>query len=832
MISHLFKTDLRRTRILLGVWALLIAVQSLLAGWSVRPGDQVMQGLFQTISLLIPLVQVLLLVVIVPHLIQEEPLVGTTAFWFTRPISRRSLLGAKALFASVLIGIPLFVEVGVLAANGVIARDIGLAIPEIILAQLSVVVYVATLAVLTPNFGRFAVAGAIILFALVLFSVATSLLGLFAGPDALAAKLRDYALIKSRTIVSDLIVVFGGGSVIISQYLTRRTRRSVVLALVVGTLIVLTGNFWPWTILRTAPLAGAGEKIDPAGITLSINQTTSYDIGSLRGVAPKERNIRAVIETLGLQAGYIAVPSAVRPVLTLADGTRIEARAPAGGQTVAAAPSAQFVFPLEYALGMQPIVNGFNSAGPEVPLLGVDSEVYRKYADQPLKLTADLDMQVSKYVIVAQMPIVRGSRYDNGSEHLVITDVLHQGTGVDIIAEQRDVSLLLDGKSKPPSPFMFGIDEGQSVYLLCNWKRHEAVIEKQGAAVGLMTPAATYGPLVRRTLVFSFGPSGIYLTPDLTDAWLADATLVRLQLVPVGKFTKQLVDERFKLGGPNRSLTKVRPLAGPNEAALERVALPEHPTKAQVREYVDSLLAISQRVTYTGLLTEMLKKVGHENIDVLLDVQDSFRNGRLEGALDNAIQQIAQRDDKKVILDALEKHPLLADVVLKNDWAVDARETLLAALKDNEQKNLPADWIRAIASLRDPATYPDLKTYMVRCRRKQETYNSIRKLPGIDLDGTVDLAWKEAKLDGPVEMLTSAGMAAGHGHLDAIDEMVKILRNDESTDPELSRAAAIVKHYTGATGDNDAIVTWFEANRARLVFDAKEKKFVLGTTQP
>jgi hypothetical protein len=829
MISHLFKNDLRRSRILLGAWALLIAAQCPLASWNVNPGDQAMKGAYVTISLLIPLFQVLMLVVIVPHVVQEEPLVGTTAFWFTRPISRSTLLKEKALFGALLIGLPLVVEVCVLAANGVAARDLGLAVPEIMLEQFVTIASIATLAALTPSFGKFAIAGVVILFVSILVSTTVSLVGLYHGPAAILAKISDFALMKSRTIANHLVLAIGAGSVLVSQYLTRRTGRSVVLAVLVVALSVTTANFWPWTFLRRGPAADAGERFDPAALTLSLVESNSYDMGSFRGTATKERVIRAAIATSGLPAGYLALPKAARPQLTLLDGTKIDSHAPEDTMAPAYIPG---IAPLEVALGGVPIVNSVPSDGPEMPILAMSGDAFREHSTQPLRLTADLDMVVSKYVVVAEMPVVRGSRFDRGSEHLVLTDILHDGTGVDIMAEHRDVSLLFDGASKPPNPMSFTLNSGDTVYLLCNEKRHQAIIQKQEAQVGFWGPSANYGPLEHQSLEFSFGPSGTFLTPDLTDAWLADAKLVRLQLVPVGSFSKRLVYERFKLEGPNRSPSKSSAKADSSAGAVAMVALPANPTKAQAREYVDTLLALSQREAHTGLLTDMLKKVGHEHIDVLLDVQDTFRNGRLDGALDSAVEQIAQPEDKKLILGALEKHPLLVDVVVKNDWAADARETLLAGLRDTQERALPADWIRAVASLKDPATYPDLEAYLVRCRRKQETFNAIRKLPGIELADTVDLAWKQAKLESPGEVLAAAGMAAGYGHIDALDELAKILKDDESSSAEQTRATNIIKHYTTATGNGDAVVAWIEANRGRLVFDPEAKRYVLAPPKP
>ena len=63
-------------------------------------------------------------------------------------------------------------------------------------------------------------------------------------------------------------------------------------------------------------------------------------------------------------------------------------------------------------------------------LLTIDGDVYGRIADAPLTLTADIDLVASRYVVVTEMPLVRGARYDHDSEHGIITsDVLRQEAG-------------------------------------------------------------------------------------------------------------------------------------------------------------------------------------------------------------------------------------------------------------------------------------------------------------------------------------------------------------------------------------------------------------------
>lgn len=824
MILHLFKNDLRRSRTLLIAWGLLVLVQSLLVGWSVHPGDHALQAIYLTISKMVPLFQALLLIVIVPHLVQEEPLVGTTAFWFTRPIPRPSLLKAKALFAAVLIALPLVAETCVLATNGITAHDIALAAPEIVLKQLSLIVVVATLAALTPSFGRFAIVGAVFVVASMVASLGIVWAVLLRHPGGLAALADDYTLLKSRTIANGVLVAACGGAILVHQYLTRKTRSSAISAILVAAASVVLTAYWPFDFFPKQPTGGTGEKFDPASIKVSLTQTMPRDLGSIRGLGTQEKSLAADIDTSGLPAGDIAIPSRVDPHLALPDGSSLQVHEVTSTPGAYGQPDPGA---LEHALGGIPIVNGANDPGVMVGLLRLDDETFRKYADEPVKLTADMDMTVSKYVIVAEMPVAAGSRYDRGSEHEIVTDVLREGTGVEVLVEKRNVQLLFDGASKPANLAFQPFQNGQTVYLLCNRKRHMAVLQKQGFNVDLSSMLLSSGErLIHQTLQFSFGPEQYRLTPDLTEAWLADATLVRLQLEPVGSVSKQLVVEKFLLGGANRPPGRPVATADYDPAVFSNIVLPEHAAKAQVREYIDALLAVSQRNAHNGALLEKLKKVGHENIDVLLEAEDTVSPGLYTPALDSAIQELAQRDDEKLVLDALATHPSLIDAVVRYNWSKDAHDTLIAALKDSRQRALPRSWIRAIAEFKEPATYPDLKAYLVRARRRQEVFNAIRKLPGIDLRDSVDRAWDEAKIGGSSEIVDASDFAADYGHLDALEEVVKTLKSDSASVAQIRRAQVSVRRLLPVTGDDDAIIAWFDANRDRLAFDPRVRKYI------
>jgi hypothetical protein len=313
---------------LLIVWLILVAMGSALIGSAVRPGDRILEGIFATISVIVPLFQIILLFVIVPMLVQEEPLVGTTAFWFTRPLRRSAILGAKALFVAMLVLLPLLTEVAVFLAHGVTLHDVGLAIPEIVLGQIVFIATLALLAALTPSFGRFAIAGAILLVGSILITLGIYWIRIALHPESMMNETAEFTLQKSRSLAEDLLVAIGGGALIVHQYLTRKTTRSAVGAGIVTACAIAILGFWPWDFFRAAPLPDLGAKPEFAGVTISVGYTFANEISSIRGVGEPQESINGNIDALNLPEGYVIKQDVVHPRLALPDGRPVPTQDP------------------------------------------------------------------------------------------------------------------------------------------------------------------------------------------------------------------------------------------------------------------------------------------------------------------------------------------------------------------------------------------------------------------------------------------------------------------------------------------------------------------------
>lgn len=826
MILHIFKKDIRRTRALLVVWIGVVALQCVLIGTSVRPGDHVLQGLYYTISVIAPLLQMLVLLVMIPVLVQEEPLVGTTAFWFTRPIPRPALLGSKALFAAMLVLLPLAAELCVLLANGFTPHDMRLAALEIVLTGIAFIAPIALIAVFTSSFGRFAIAGAIVYVAFTLVNLAIVLLRMLIRPEWAIAASQNLTLVRSTQVAAHLLAAFAGCAIIAHQYLSRRTGRSIGFAVVLAVASIAIGSFWPWNFFKVPPSSPTGGGIDAAAVKLSLGRVISQEISGIRGIGAPQRNFTGEIEVSGLPEGCVAVPKLANPKVTLADGKSLEVQQVEMG-TMMMRPDLEAI---DRTLGDSPVANRGFRPWRLTTLFRMSADAYGRYASQAVTLTGNVDLVVSKYVVAAEMPLVRGARYDNGSEHIVITDVLRQGEGIEIVLHRSRPQLLFgqaDWSPAAAAAVLASIDHGKTAYVLRNLRRHESVIEQLDQGVDLSAIALIGSRrLLQQNVRLLFGPEQNVLTPDLSEDWLADAKLVRLELVPIAEFPMRLTAEKLRLDRQNQRMTPVPPPPAPSFA---NVSLPKNATKSEVREYVFSILSVSQRRTSfepTDPEVELLAKVGPDNLDVLLAAEDRVPRGGASTYLDEAIRRLAQPKDKSLILQALAVHPQLIQVVVKQGWNADARDTVMASLKDEREVSLPGAWLQVAASFQDPATYPDLKAYLLRCRNKQQAYTAIRKLPGLDLRATVDAIWKEAKAGENRDFLGVCGIAAEYGHLDAVEATVNYLKQDFGSAMQQRHAATIIKKFTPATGDKAALIAWFEANKGRLAFDPDQRKFV------
>ncbi len=264
-ILHLIRWDIRRFRALLGVWLLLLTVNAILdATWPGLAADRATRQLVGTIGNLLSLTEVLLSIVLIVQVVHAHPLVGTTAFWMTRPIPPGALLSAKlALFCAAMIVAPVIADAALMAIYDVPWVDIVECFGTNGAAMGGVGCRLMAAATLTPNLAKFAllIGGALIAFAVAMaIMVAVHVLP-SRGQAHLVPLGTGVSLPNSGLLVATILMMTAAPVFLVfTQYRTRR--RLVSSAAGVAGLVVahLVGSAWPWPVFApvviTARLGG------------------------------------------------------------------------------------------------------------------------------------------------------------------------------------------------------------------------------------------------------------------------------------------------------------------------------------------------------------------------------------------------------------------------------------------------------------------------------------------------------------------------------------------------------------------------------------------------
>lgn len=832
LVLHFFKKDFRRARLLFGIWVLLLVVRGTLMTIGLRPGVTLAASLDAALSGPAPIIEMLVLGVLVALLVQEESPAGSTRFWLTRPMPRASVIGTKALFVGVFVVIFLAVQLSVLASAGIPERDLARYVPEAILKLLQTIVVAGLLAAVTTSFGRFVIAAALYfagnyLIQLGLFTVVPS------NFRATEVGIDFGALVHSRQIVSEGLVVIGVGGALVYQYCRRKTRQSAIVAAGFALLAAVAETTWPINFFPASPQPTREVPSNAKEITLALASTSTQDSFGIRRVPVKE--VTGEFRATGLP-----------PELGLVQrGADAELQLPNGGQ-IPVQPAQHISFQyeardamLEAALGASYIYGApYWRMYLSGSLLTITAENYRQYSSTPARLSAKMEYAVQRFILTGRTPLAVGSQLDDGMFRVHVSRILRDGRGVSVMLQFRAWDLQFGRPPALESRYGTGLESWSGtingrMYLLVNRRTREVIRcwDRVGERVDLSSGLA---PAQVESWVLGFGVERDAPTPVLDEHWLRDAELVELKPVTVGSVTTDVAYDRFILAGTHDSDIRLRPPPMRSDW-LTRFVLPANPSRDQLAKYVDDICVAScyWHNDDIDLPVTKLAEVGSGHADLLLAEWDSPMGDQVSRLVLQAVLRVAGPADRDAVLAALLRHPQLAPLVTKFNWARPARGILLAGLANPEKYPLPKDWLLAIAALRDPSSYPALQKYLIHASNRQMTYNSIRKLPGIDLRDSVRQAWKTAQTGTEADRFDGAKMAVDQGYLDALGLLVEVLRRDDRGQPQqLEQAMTLAERYLPIDGDQSELVAWYDAHKGQLVFDPKSRKYVISAAHP
>jgi hypothetical protein len=257
---HIAWKDLRRLRVIIALWTVLIAAKPvvgalLLQGWGAH-WFEALRGANYALSGL-ELVATYFLVAAFVH---EDVVVGSTAFWITRPVSGLTLFGAKIFGLAVVFGaLPLVINVAWWFACRYGAREILLASLETLAVPGCVAVVALPLASLTDGTKRF------LLTTLVLATGTIFLLS-------------NHVAIQTGPIATlmGLIVFLGVGLLAaIHQYWSRRFIRSMgILGVGLALAVLVSSTKFPLTLPRATISDTPGREA--ASIELALRDVRAW----------------------------------------------------------------------------------------------------------------------------------------------------------------------------------------------------------------------------------------------------------------------------------------------------------------------------------------------------------------------------------------------------------------------------------------------------------------------------------------------------------------------------------------------------------------------------
>lgn len=544
-ILHLVRFDLRSLGPVLGAWFGVLALESLVYWLGPAAPDPAVRT---TVSLDVAaiVIRFSVTVLLVAGLVHRHPLVGTTAFWRTRPIAPGEVLAAKAASTLLLVvALPFLWFCCTFLLMGLGGTTAAPAALMMAAEQGLLAVFVLALAALSSNLAHVVVGGlAILVFFL------QSRLFLAGGPRAIAPftvlihDVTAYEVVNLLTVVAPLVMVA------VHQHLTLRTRRSIiVLVASVVALAALQARYPLWK-LAVDPLSGIttsvadGPQLEFVRSSLRWEHYERLEPGPRPGSdVTRTRGTRyeAQVKEAGQAGSIILAPIRLRTTAAFADGETVswDPSAPSADQpqavpkggTLADQPYAT----LAAAAGASWLVDPRDVAAERyrVTYLEVPEEMFTRKRTTPATVEVAITARAQRYVVAARMPLGAGVR-----------------------AAGTDPSYVLRGHSRIETGLVFDVTHARvpawtfdppTRFLLRSGAARQALMLSESGVRAYRTTL-----LFRRSLTFVRQRLEAPLSdrPALTvvdEAWLRDAQVVAMVPEVLGVAHRTIRLDRFVL---------------------------------------------------------------------------------------------------------------------------------------------------------------------------------------------------------------------------------------------------------------------------------------------
>ena len=560
-LLHLVRADVRRFRVLLALWVLIQVIDTVVTG--VRPAlasDQRLATLVGMTGTLLFLTRWLGMFVIVPLVVQTHPLVGSDAFWMTRPIPWRALVASKiSLLGTVFVAVPALCEIVLMLACRVSTREIVLVALQTILFQTLWLLVVMALSTTTRTLARFALVAGGGLVALVLLMnivVAIMLRNMHDGPRLTVVAARNASSPAEGVAILVLLGIAALVQIVI-QYRTRSARVSVAAGVTGVAGAVLIVWMWPWQQwLVPVPAWASQESALRLVAESQKGEFTPMEVGSPWSRPDGWQMGSARFRLSGIEDGWLPTVQLAEATVQFDDGTTLTT---AGNGYMLSVPFESVDdFPARvvarYALGVERLWEG--QLGPyrddAVPAIVVSQAAFTKYSGATGRYRGRFLVGLEHVGIAATLPLQAGAEFQDRQRRVVIDRVIPHSQGASVRVRHFTTSTMFHSTAIPRLSFY-----------LRNRERAEAV--SGSAREGLVASSTSLGlPLLDGTASYSAGPgSGFNVTGafirfpasygtdenavDISTEWLSHAELVIVHTVAAGSVTRAVEIPRFEI---------------------------------------------------------------------------------------------------------------------------------------------------------------------------------------------------------------------------------------------------------------------------------------------
>jgi hypothetical protein len=300
---HIVRKDLYRLRWVLVLWVVALAARNAFSSVQALMDEEGAYPFSRAAWLFGSVFCPVIAFGLVMALLADDPVAGFDGFWITRPISGGRLLGAKSVLLALLLLPPVLVMAPVWLGHGFGVDQFCSAAGATAKTQAALMALALPFALISPDGTRFVVnvlmAGALILVLGLLYRLCD--LGRFVPVSD--------GVLESRLWVLAWIWVAASIVVACVQFLTRRTRNSVMVLVAGAAAAFAVTILWPWDISGTPPIEVAaqtpeGPKVPGASSSDALaNACWRTALGSGQG---SSEEVGRIVATLPAQAGMKA----------------------------------------------------------------------------------------------------------------------------------------------------------------------------------------------------------------------------------------------------------------------------------------------------------------------------------------------------------------------------------------------------------------------------------------------------------------------------------------------------------------------------------------------